>query len=782
MSEYDNKIEDTRLIHLIILFIYTFSAVALSFKAIFQGWEGWAVVVCICGLLACWIMHLGQVFAAQQRLWIYELLQMVLFFYYGVHDDTFLDLTPIIILVIIVYHMTGTIGYIYLAAGTYMLTVFYVLIMLRKGDQTICTATPSRVLLHIFVVLLAVIVTRTSILMRKKDELIAEEKVRQLEEDNRRTEDFLTNVSHELRTPINAVTGISAVLLKSEINAKIKTGLMSIREAGHRLFEQIGDILDHTEINTGKLVISEDAYMISSMISDIMAEMTLLGVKADVDVIFDVDVNVPAVLLGDVRKIKKIIRHLIENAIKFTRVGGARIRIEAIRKSYGINLCIEVSDTGIGIEDADLNRITEQFFQMDSSRSRSAGGLGLGLSIVAGLVGAMNGFMQISSEKGEGTTVSLSLPQKVADAAPCMTLEHPDEVNVCCYIRPALYANMKVWDFYNEMVNSMAKGMQVPIHRVTNIAEMKNIESGEEITHVLMGWDEYEANAAYFDSLSEECSVIVIADEGVAPTENTKIRLLRRPLSPFPIINILNSSEEKEEKLPKDGRMLCPGAHVLVVDDEVMNIVVARGIFKEYQISVESAMSGAEALDICKDQSFDIIFMDHMMPEMDGVEAEHQLRQLPFEKEPVIVALTANAVSGAREMFLSEGFDDFLSKPIETTELERVFRKFLPPSKVIYDEVETGKNALKEPLNPKEKESEEGLNDIREGLKLLLTYLGDYEAVSAEELLARMDASFGRSAKVHEALKSIMDDVKAFDMQEAVKKTKKLQQEIGGGR
>ncbi len=783
MSDYEYKTEGRRMIHLIVLLEYTIYATFLSLEAVYHGWEGWAVVVCLSGLLLCWVMHTRQLLTPPQRLLVYECLQMVMFFYYGVHGAGVLDLTPVILLVIIIFHMTGNAGYVYIAAGTYFVTVLYVMAMGR--GTSIGGGNLIRILLHLAVVLLSVVVSKIAIAMREGDAFRAEERIRQLAEDNRRTEDFLTNVSHELRTPINAVTGISAVLLKSDVNAKTKTGLVSIQEAGHRLFEQIGDILDHTEINTGKLVISEESYMISSVITDILAELTLLGVKTDVDVIFDVDANVPSVLLGDGRKIKKIIRHLVENAIKFTRVGGTRVRIESIRKPYGINLCIEVSDTGIGIGEMDLERITEQFFQTDSSRSRSAGGLGLGLSIVAGLVSAMNGFMHISSTKDEGTTVCISIPQHVADAAPCMTLERAGDVDVCCYIRPGLYANARVWDFYNEMLTSMANGMQASVHRVTNIAELRGLGEQEDLTHVLTGWNEYEADADYFDELSKRLTVVVIADEGVAPTEDSGIRILRKPLSPFPIINLLNARHEGELERNENGRMLCPGARVLVVDDEVMNIVVARGIFKEYQISVESAMSGVEALEICRDRAFDIIFMDHMMPGMDGVEAEHRIRQLPLEKRPVVVALTANAVSGAREMFLSEGFDDFLSKPIETTELERVFRKLLPPGKVIYDDVAIPSVPEEDDGEPEVIEAEEKMEEmgsIGEGIDKLLAYLSSYEAVSAEGILNRLDDVYGGDAAVHEALAAIANDIRSFEMHEAMEKARALRKKMGDGR
>ncbi len=785
MSNQDFSTENIRTIHLIILFGHTFFALLLAAEASFLGWEIWALPVVFLGVCVSWFMHLTQMFTPPQRLWVYELLQMIMFFYYGVHDESFYDLTPVIVLVIAAYQMTGVVSYIYLAIGTYLMTVVYDLLLVGGENTTLDTFKITRVILHLAIIGISGVIAVRSIKMRHKDETFFASEVRRLHDINTRTEDFLTNVSHELRTPINAVTGISTVLLKSDVNAKTKMGLVSIQEAGHRLFEQIGDILDHTEIHTGKLVISEDAYMISSVISDILAELKLLGVESNIEIVFDVDVNVPATLLGDGRKIKKIIRHLIENSIKFTKVGGARVRISTVKKSYGVNLLLEVTDTGIGIDEKDLERIAERFFQTDSGRSRAAGGLGLGLSIVSGLTNAMDGFMQIASTKDVGTTIRISIPQQVLDPSPCMVLEHPDEINACCYIRPGFYANLQVWDYYNEMITTMVQGIQVPVHRATNITELKRLAAQENLSHILTGWDEYEADAAYFDKLSGGCTVIVIANEGVAPSENSGIRLLRKPLSPFPIIGLLNAAPEEQQDAYTGKRMYCPGAHVLVVDDEVMNIVVARGIFKEYQISVETASSGAEAIEICKNRDFDLIFMDHMMPEMDGVETVRHIRKLPLEKDPVIVALTANAVSGAREMFLSEGFDEFLSKPIEAPELERVLKKLLPPVMIVYDDMQmnirTEDEEEKSAPDAKEKETDSG-EPLVDGLKRLLSYLSSYEAVRAAELLINIDAGHDLDAYTEEVLLSIADDVKVFDMQTATTKTKELLARMGGAR
>lgn len=696
MESNRNERENLWSSHLIILFSHTFFCVILFGEDLFLGWERWMLPLIVLSLLLCWWLHLAQTFTPERRLRIYASLEMVTFFFYGVHPTSFYDLAPVMVVVMLIFTMTGEAELVYTGVGTYYLTVLYDLLCLPEVRQSLDALYATKLLLHIAVVTLAGLVARMMIRRRRHAADVFLEQIAALEEMNERTEDFLTNVSHELRTPINAVTGISAVLLKNEHDARRKKDLRAIQEAGRRLSDQIGDILDHTEINTGRLTISEDNYMVSSIISDLHAEISTVCGSWDVALLFDIATNLPSVLRGDGRKIKKIVRHLIENAVKFTKQGAAYIRIFGIKKAYGINLVIQVSDTGIGIDGEEIERLTERFYQSDGGRSRSAGGLGLGLSVVQGLTTAMEGFLQIKSEPGQGTTVLVSIPQKVVDAAPCMLLEEREELCIAFYDRPETYPIAKVWDFFNALISHLEQGLRVSVYRATQVSELDGLLGRVSLTHLFLGWAEYEENAEYFENIGEQVNVVVIAEPGRMLRENSRIRLLRMPLSSFSIVNALNDKAGNGGAMENgeyadafaDRQMVCPGVRVLVVDDEIMNLVVARGIFKDYQLTVETAGSGAEAIALCKDRHYDLIFLDHMMPEMDGVEVMKQLRKQDTENTMRIVALTANAVSGAREMFFAEGFDEFLAKPLEHTELERVFRKLLPASAIGYAEAE----------------------------------------------------------------------------------------------
>ena len=678
--------EKQRAAHLLILLCYTILSCVLIGESLLLGWETWVVVLLPIGVIAGWTLHIRDRLPMTVRLDIYTVLMMLVFFFYGIHETSMFDLAPVMITVMVLYSSTEKYSTIKICMFTYYLTMAYDFFLETDGFAEDASLFITRLLLHLMLVYMAGRLLKVMVERRVKERKTTEEMIVRLEEINQRTEDFLANVSHELRTPINAVTGISSVMLKNEENPGKKKDLFTIQMAGQRLFGQIEDILDYTEIDNEKISISEDAYMISSIVNDVISENRMQDRDHMPELIFDLDAAMPAVLLGDGRKMKKILRHLVNNAVKFTKQGGVYVRIHALQKDYGVNLCIAVSDTGEGISGEELEKITEGFYQTDGGRNRKAGGLGLGLPIVAGMVSCMEGFMQIRSEEGCGTVVSVSIPQKVVDQKPMVALKNRERLCLACFLKPEKYETPEVRDYYNEMITHMVEGMDVSIHRVFNTDELEALAGLYQITHLFIGAEEYEESHALFEDLAGRMTVIVVADKHFVPQPGTKAKLLRKPFYCLPIANMLNAEVVQDEISFEGKRMICPDVSVLVVDDEPMNLMVAEGIFREYEMQVKTVHSGMMALELCEKEDFDLVFLDHMMPEMDGVETLKRLRRLlaDSERSATIIAFTANAVSGAREMFFEEGFDEFVSKPIEMVELERVLRNILPKSAVQY--------------------------------------------------------------------------------------------------
>lgn len=697
-----NNQEKQRAAHLLILICYTIFSCVLIGESLLLGWEKWVVVLLPIGVIAGWTLHIGNRLQMDVRLYIYIVLMMVAFFFYGIHETSMFDIAPLIITVMVMYSSTEKYNTVKICMFAYYITMAYDVLFVIDGFTTEPSLFITRLLLHLMLVYMVGRLLKIMVQRRSKERKTTEDMIVRLEEINQRTEDFLANVSHELRTPINAVTGISAVMLKNEENEEKKKDIFTIQMAGQRLFGQVEDILDYTEIDNEKVSVNEEAYMISSIVNDVISENQMQDREYMPELIFDLDAAMPAVLLGDGKKIKKILRHLVDNAVKFTLKGGAYIRIHTFHKDYGVNLCITVSDTGEGISREELEKITEGFYQTDGGRSRKAGGLGLGLPIVAGMVSYMEGFMQIKSEGG-GTVVTVSIPQKIKDNKPMITLENRERLCLACFLKPEKYEISEVRDYYNETIAHMVESLDVSIHRVFNIDGMKALTGIYQITHLFIGTEEYLEDSELFENLADQMAVIVVADKKFVPTSGTKTKILRKPFYCLSIANMLNTEVVEDELSFVEKQMLCPNVKVLVVDDEPMNLVVAEGIFKNYEMQVKSVHSGKEALELCEKEDFDLIFLDHMMPEMDGVETLKRLRQIwtDSERSATVIAFTANAVSGAREMFFAKGFDEFLSKPIEIVELERVLRNILPNSAIQYVDKDYKKGSNAENIDNK---------------------------------------------------------------------------------
>lgn len=679
-----NDQEKQRAAHLLILLCYTIFSCVLIGETLLLGWETWVVLLLPVGVIICWTLHIRNRLPEAVRLNIYSVSMMVVFFFYGIHETSMFDLAPVIIILMILYSSTEEYGTIKICMFTYYLTMAYDFFLVMDNYTEETSLFVTRLLLHFMLVYMAGRLLKTLAQRQVKERKAAEDMITQLEEINQRTEDFLANVSHELRTPINAVTGISLVMLKNEEDPEKKKDIFTIQMAGQRLFGQIEDILDYTEIDNEKIIVSEETYMISSIVNDVINENQMQEREYMPELIFDLDAAMPAAFLGDGKKIKKILRHLVNNAVKFTKRGGVYVRIRALRKDYGANLCITVSDTGEGISGEELDKITERFYQTDGGRSRKAGGLGLGLPIVAGMVSCMEGFMQIKSETGKGTVVSASIPQKVADDKPMIALNNREHLCLACYLKMEKYETPEVRDYYNETIVHMIESLDVSMHRVFCMDELKSLVAVCRITHLFIGSEEYEENREWFEKLAGEVRVIVVADRNFVPMPGTRTKLLKKPFYSLTIANMLNAESEQDEIRFAEKRMICPNVKILAVDDEPMNLMVAEGIFRQYEMQVKTVYSGMEALELCEKEEFDLIFLDHMMPGMDGVETLKRLRSFFAEtgKSAMVIAFTANAVSGAREMFYREGFDGFVSKPIEMVELERVLRNVLPDSRI----------------------------------------------------------------------------------------------------
>ncbi len=384
----------------------------------------------------------------------------------------------------------------------------------------------------------------------------------QAEQANKAKSEFLANMSHEIRTPMNAIVGLSDIIMEESTGRKVYDYACDIKSASKNLLALINDILDLSKVEAGKMELVSNEYHIKAIVDEVINMMEGAASKKGILLKCEFDMSIPSRYRGDDNRIRQILINLLNNGLKFTKEGYVKLTVSGApgEKPGTERLHMEIKDTGCGIREEDLEKIFENFSQVDARQNRSVEGTGLGLSISRRLVELMQGNIRVESVYGEGTTFILEIIQEIVDPK----------------------------------------------------------------------------------SLSEAPSEIV-----------------------------------KEEEL---RLFVADDYHVLIVDDNLVNRKVARGFLRPYGFLIDEAGGGREAVDKVRQTKYDIIFMDHMMPEMDGIEAVQIIRSDCGENgtQPVIIALTANAMEGVREMFLQKGFQDFVTKPLDKKTLNETLLRWIP--------------------------------------------------------------------------------------------------------
>ncbi|MBO4914319.1 MAG: response regulator [Oscillospiraceae bacterium] len=672
--------------HRLVIAFITVACIGLTAESMMMGWEFWILPIFIIGTTALWVMHISQRTDDRYRENFYLLYGLFAAFFHGVHETSFFDVAVVLLLMLSVYSLLDRIYMLNIILAEYFLLIgVQIVLALRSGSVTFDPLNISRIVLHTAVVVGVYTLCRVNIGNRLATAKVLSEHEQEINSYEEDMEDFLSNISHELRTPINVVNGMSELLIKNGAGE----GAEIVKKAGLRLSCQVEDIQDYTEAKRAHMILEEEDYMTTSLINDVVSGYRHYDNADELELVVDMDTRVPAVMHGDVGKLRKIFRHLLDNAVKFTRRGGILIRMYAVPKDYGVNLCIEVTDTGCGMTRRDIVGVTKGLYQANKKRNRSTGGIGLGLSVVYGLVHTMDGFVKIESAKGRGTKVRVTVPQKVVDNTPCLKLGSTINGDILFHVRSEKYRVPQVREFYRGMAIHLAMGLNCPLYSAESVNEVEMLLGKMNVTHIFMGQEEYEENPKYFDKLSRSGVIVTVsARAGFRPNPDGGVIVMPKPLYGIPVARVLNEGKNVRIEIAEHrGKPVFSGVRALVVDDEPMNLVVARGLLEDHKMLTDTAESGKEAIEKFRTKDYDVVFMDHMMPEMDGVEAMKRLRETAREKGKTarIVALTANAVSGAKEMFLREGFDGFIAKPVDVSEFEHVLERVLPESMVTYE-------------------------------------------------------------------------------------------------
>ncbi|MDR0935760.1 MAG: response regulator [Oscillospiraceae bacterium] len=485
--------------------------------------------------------------------------------------------------------------------------------------------------------------------------------------------DFLANMSHEIRTPMNAIIGMSELALSENTSPEVEEYMREIKGAGANLLSVVNNILDFSKIESGKLEVNNTPYFFASLINDVVNLIRVQISEKPIDFIVNVDANIPNGLSGDEVRVRQVLTNLLSNACKYTEEGSITLTVSA-DLLYGdkVLFMFEVKDTGIGIKKADMELLFEKFSRIDKTSSNTVVGTGLGLSIAQSLCRMMNGQVSAVSEYQIGSTFTATLEQDYSDPAPFAVVENADNKNVLFYQKHPLIAQSLEYTFKNLGVKAVnAKDAGVFFDELQTGEYDFAFFAGGQITQAI----------SMSDTLG--LKTVLIALLSVGETHKYNINTVTMPPYALAIANALNQTATVKLRTHTNVRFLAPLAHILIVDDLAVNIKVTQGLLAPYKMHVSACTSGQEAIDLICGHNYDLVFMDHMMPGMNGIEATRIIRAIEgdYFRDIPIIALTANAVSGMKEMFLQNGFSDFLAKPIEISELSSVLERWISKEK-----------------------------------------------------------------------------------------------------
>jgi len=489
---------------------------------------------------------------------------------------------------------------------------------------------------------------------------------------NQAKSDFLAMMSHEIRTPLNAIIGMTELILRDEKHNDTLSRADSIRQAGQNLLSIVNDLLDLSKIEAGKMELVEGDYETADLFVDVIAIIRGRIQSDAVAFTAFIDPRIPKELSGDVTRVRQIIINILSNAAKYTAAGRIDLDITfSPQQGDTALLKIRVTDTGIGIRPEHIEHIFEKFTQVDMKKNQGIVGTGLGLAITRELARAMGGDVTAESVYGKGSAFTALIPQKIRDAAPLAATDFSGLAVL--YETNQLRREAAERSFRALEINTIVSRSPEEFWAFAASADAKKAE------YIFAASEGREYAAVALTRFGLSVPMVVMSDFGENLFEHN-LRSVLLPLHAISIANIFNGASEPARN-GTGTDFTAPDARILIVDDVAVNLKVAEGLMQPYRMRVDTALSGAEAIELAARHYYDIIFIDHMMPGMDGIETASRILSGASQKPGAVIALTANAVIGMREQFLAAGMDDFLSKPIDTTKLCYLLSKYIPKEK-----------------------------------------------------------------------------------------------------
>jgi two-component system, sensor histidine kinase and response regulator len=501
---------------------------------------------------------------------------------------------------------------------------------------------------------------------------------------------FLATMSHEIRTPMNGVIGMSSMLAETPLTEQQREYTNTIITCGESLLNVINDILDFSKIESGNMELEKEDFQLRSCIEDVLDIFGTKSARIGLDLLYQMEEDVPVLISGDVLRLRQILTNLVSNAIKFTKEGEVFIGVRTLTNTanYQYELQFEVRDTGIGIPSDKIQRLFKAFSQVDSSTTRKYGGTGLGLAIAKKLVELMGGRIWVESEAGRGSSFFFTIQTSKGNSIlpvitnHCIT-KHEGKRVLVIDDNPTnlliLKSQLLQWKLQPTLARSGQEALNI-LSRDQQFDLMLSDVQMPEMDGVTLA-QQVKAKYAHIPITL----LSSIGDEFTKTKKHLFTSVLTKPIKQHVLCkHVINGLEHQKrslteettvhEKLPRSFSERYP-LHILIAEDNLFNQQVIIHILNKMGYHPHVVENGEMAVAASREENYDMILMDMQMPEMDGIEATQIIRNT-LQNQPVIIALTANTMHGDEEKCIEAGMNDYIGKPVKLEEVVAKLEKW----------------------------------------------------------------------------------------------------------